>query len=297
MSIWDWSKTPASNTTLEANSWAEGMSPAGVNNGVRAIAAALKEYQEDTGGAITSSGTNTITITTNGGITAYADGMEIAFVAGGTNTGASTANVDVVGAKAVRKVTADSTNDIALEANDIRQNGHYTIRYDASANSAAGAWILLNPSNYPDASDTAKGIVELATAAELATATDTGRVVTPSHFGAWTAYTPTITAQTGTFTTVSAVGRYRQIGKTVIVSIDITITANGTAAGDVRFTLPVTADTAVMHHGAGRERAIGGFTVLGFVISSTTGIIVKYENSYPGATGAVIGVTMIYQAA
>lgn len=42
MSIADWSTTAASNTTLEGVSWAEGMEPGDVNNGVRAIAAAVR---------------------------------------------------------------------------------------------------------------------------------------------------------------------------------------------------------------------------------------------------------------
>jgi hypothetical protein len=56
---------------------------------------------------------------------------------------------------------------------------------------------------------------------------------------AWTTYTPTITSGSGTPTTTSASGRYKQIGKTVIVEIIATLTTIGTAAGSVIATLPV----------------------------------------------------------
>jgi hypothetical protein len=145
-SIFDWSKAAGSNTTLEGISWAEGMSPAGVNNGIRAIAAALKKWQEDVGGGLNAGGTaDALTLTTNSTLASYADGQRLAFVAASSNSGAATLNVDGIGARAIRKVTLSSTNDAALAANDIRANGHYVVQYDASANAAAGAWILLNP--------------------------------------------------------------------------------------------------------------------------------------------------------
>ena len=59
--------------------------------------------------------------------------------------------------------------------------------------------------------------------------------------GAWSNYTPTVTSQGGTPTTVSATGRYKQIGKTVLVEISVTITDKGTATGVVFATLPVSA--------------------------------------------------------
>ena len=65
---------------------------------------------------------------------------------------------------------------------------------------------------------------------------------TGTSLGAWTAYTPTITADTGTIT-ASAVNNayYCRIGKVVIVSFDITITTKGTGAGGIKLTTPVTA--------------------------------------------------------
>jgi hypothetical protein len=58
---------------------------------------------------------------------------------------------------------------------------------------------------------------------------------------AWSTYTPTVTAQVGTITTASATGRYKQIGKTVIAQVDVTITTAGTGSSSLQATLPVTA--------------------------------------------------------
>lgn len=115
---------------------------------------------------------------------------------------------------------------------------------------------------------------------------------------AWTAYTPIITALSGTFTTVSATGRYLQNGKTVFVSISITITTNGTAAVGVVATLPSITRGGLSYIMCGRENAISGKMVQGITAQLTNTIaIVNYDNSYPGGTGANIFLTGIYEAA
>jgi hypothetical protein len=51
-----------------------------------------------------------------------------------------------------------------------------------------------------------------------------------AFFGTWTAFTPTL-SQTASLTLSVATGRYLQIGKLVIASIDVTINSAGTAGG------------------------------------------------------------------
>ena len=98
MGLYDWSKNSGSNTTLESISWAEGMAPAAINNGVRAIAAALKKFQEDTGGAIATTGAaNAYALDTSSDPPALADGLLFAAIANHSNTGAATLTVDVAG--------------------------------------------------------------------------------------------------------------------------------------------------------------------------------------------------------
>lgn len=74
---------------------------------------------------------------------------------------------------------------------------------------------------------------------------------------AWTSFSPTITAQTGTITTSSATGRYRQIGKTIICQVDVTITIAGTGAGGLRASLPFTA-AAFNYVGSCRDIILSG---------------------------------------
>lgn len=114
---------------------------------------------------------------------------------------------------------------------------------------------------------------------------------------AWTAYTPVITAGAGAFTTVSAAGRFKQIGKTVFVCIDITVTTNGTAASFVVATLPALNNSSLQSLIAGREAGVTGKMLQGIIpISSSTVTIVNYDNSYPGANGALLTVNGSYES-
>lgn len=116
---------------------------------------------------------------------------------------------------------------------------------------------------------------------------------------AWTTYTPTITAATGTFTSVSATGRYKTLGKTVFFSVHITITTNGTAAGLVLATLPVASvNSGARHYAVGQETAVAGFMLFGIVLpNSTTLQLAKYDATYPGASGYVIDASGSYESA
>jgi hypothetical protein len=87
---------------------------------------------------------------------------------------------------------------------------------------------------------------------------------------AWTTYTPTITASSGTITTVGAVsGRYRQIGKTIIAQISATITTAGTAAGQLQATLPFTA-AAFDYIGSSRDYVVSGTSGAAWIASGGT---------------------------
>jgi hypothetical protein len=115
--------------------------------------------------------------------------------------------------------------------------------------------------------------------------------------GAWTAYTPTLAASTGTLTSASATGRYIQIGKNVSFSIRIAITTNGTAATFITATLPVMAFAA--------SQALAGYhetntEAMSAVILSGTPTVATIRNSageYPGANGAAFVISGTYEAA
>ena len=105
--------------------------------------------------------------------------------------------------------------------------------------------------------------------------------------GVWTAYTPTITAGAGAFTTVAATGFYSKLGNIAPIIISIAITTNGTASGSVIATLPFTVDKTTIV--VGRENVGTGNELQGFCAGAgNTMNIVTYNNLYPGGTGYVI---------
>lgn len=95
---------------------------------------------------------------------------------------------------------------------------------------------------------------------------------------------PTVTAGSGTFTTVSASLDRQRVGDSMLWNVTVTITTNGTAATQINVAMPFTAAYECV--GAGRECASAGFACTGTMnASSSTLQIVKYDNTYPGADG------------
>lgn len=151
--------------------------------------------------------------------------------------------------------------------------------------------MAIRPQRVPSASDLGLGTLAFQNAPLAVAFGGTGDTGT-----AWSLYVPTVTAGSGAFTTVSATGRWKAIGKTVFFQISITITTNGTAAANIVATLPVTAGAGV-YAAIGRETA--GQTAIDGIIAtaSTTVSIRKYDASYPGATGAVLNMSGCYESA
>lgn len=116
---------------------------------------------------------------------------------------------------------------------------------------------------------------------------------TMSDFIARTSWTPTVTASSGTFTTVSATGKYALIGGLYFIRAIITITTVGSAAGIARFTLPTTATEAAVFYG--RETGSAGNQLQGSVAASSDTVdVVTYNNAFPGASGATLTVSGFY---
>jgi hypothetical protein len=143
--VWSWSKTAASNNTADSSiAWSEGQAAGSVNNSARSMMAAVAKMRDDHGGQLTlGGGTTAYTLTTNQVLGALADGVRIEAVVNATNTAASTLVVDGLASKKIRKVTAAGEANII--AGDMIAAQHATFQYDASADTAAGAWILKNP--------------------------------------------------------------------------------------------------------------------------------------------------------
>lgn len=86
----------------------------------------------------TSSSTTAYTADLNG-ITSYYEGLTILFKPANTNTGASTVNINSVGAVAIKK-TNNSGSIIDLAANDLIKNKYSTMTYDGTQ------FLMNNPS-------------------------------------------------------------------------------------------------------------------------------------------------------
>lgn len=133
--------TAASNTAVNSIALSDSMAPNTIDNAFRQIMADIRRALNDIGAKAVSSGTDTVTLTTETVLTAYADGTRLSFIAGGTNTGAATLNVDSVGAKAIVKAAGT-----ALAAGDITAGMVVDVAYDASQ--GAGSWMLYNPGTF-----------------------------------------------------------------------------------------------------------------------------------------------------
>lgn len=102
----------------------------------------------------------------------------------------------------------------------------------------------------------------------------------------WLTYAAQVTASSGSLTTVGTVTTtYQVVGSSLYFSHNVTITTNGTGAGQLRVTLPFT--PASVGVTAGKENGLTGKELLG---NSNTNFIayVFYDGTYPGGNGAVI---------
>ena len=133
-----YSTVPASNTAINGLGVSDSTAPNTLDNIIRQQMADDKTTLADIGGANTSAGTDTVTLTTSAVMTALYDGRPLVFIAGGTNTGAATLSVDGLTAKAVVK-----SGGTVLAAGDIVVGMAVHVVYDASQ--GAGSWMMLNP--------------------------------------------------------------------------------------------------------------------------------------------------------
>ena len=107
----------------------ENQAPSSVNDGARALEGMIARWHKDTNASIAAGGTgDAITVAANQTLSAYYDGLVIAFEATAANTTATTLNVDSVGAKAIRKHF-----NAALVADDIKIGQKVICIFDSSA--------------------------------------------------------------------------------------------------------------------------------------------------------------------
>jgi len=122
-----WSPTDASNNTAAPAGFPEGMAPSGVNDSARAVMGGAARWFELINGKLTTSGTNTITVSATVAPSAYVTGMRYMFKAGGTNTGAATINLSSLGAKDIKRL-----NGTALIGGEIVNGQYFELVYDGT---------------------------------------------------------------------------------------------------------------------------------------------------------------------
>jgi len=95
--------------------------------------------------------------------------------------------------------------------------------------------------------------------------------------GAWTTYTPTVTATTGSYTTITTTGAYQRIGKTCIVRANVDVVNKGTAVGGMEVSLPFTGKNS-RQSGTGSENNTTGFSLVVLLEpSASVAIVRKYD--------------------
>lgn len=200
---------------------------------------------------------NALTLTPGNALTSYVTGMVFTFRAASNNSNVTvTLNISAVGTKNIRKIVNGA--DVALEVGDIIAATRHIVVYDAAANSAAGAWVLLNPQN----SITLGGDVTLSRSAantlSITSGTPTstvlnlpgGKIAFPAaptlssdpyildRFGQGT-WTPRFAPQTGAFGAVTyseQTGTFTVIGNQSIENFSLTAATvdAGTGGGQLR---------------------------------------------------------------
>lgn len=123
-----WSQTDATNNSASPAGFPEGMAPSGVNDSARAVMGAIRRWHDHVGPTVTSAGTADVqTLTYAIALSAYVIGEEFVFLAGFTNTGPATLDINALGPISV------VTNDLqALTGQEIQAGQIISVYYDGT---------------------------------------------------------------------------------------------------------------------------------------------------------------------
>src|SRR5260221_2787865 len=178
--IYAWSQTAASNGSSDSTiNFAEGQLPGTLNDSDRAAMAVHASYLADNNATTTTGGTGAAYSAASGlSPPALATGLRLRLKMNVVNTGACTLTLTPAGgaafaAKAIRTFIGAESDPAPGQ---LQANGIYEFNYDAAANSAAGAWILLNPSTLALAQPGGRLTLTSATPVLIANATAQGNV-------------------------------------------------------------------------------------------------------------------------
>lgn len=216
MPVTSWSTSPSSNNAAPPNGWPEGMAAAAVNDTARQMMADLvREFQVNAVKVLASvAGTNTITGSLTPDLVSYSAGMVVIFTPANSNTGATTLNIDSLGALDIQKADGD-----ALASGDLIAGVPALLVLDSGADD----WILLNPQSLTLTNASFSGTLSVTGALTLngSLTTDNTTADEPGYKGL------PVNAQTGgNYTCVlSDAGKFIQCG-----AFTYTIPANASVA-------------------------------------------------------------------
>jgi len=142
--VFTWSTTSDNNNATPPNGWPEGMQYSQVNNAAREMMGAIARQSVDLTDASVAGSANAYTISPSRTIASYTSGLEFAFIAPFTNTGAATMKIGML--SAVNLLDQDGNE---LPAGAITENARYHIRYISNAFRVMTP-IILNSTNSTD---------------------------------------------------------------------------------------------------------------------------------------------------
>ena len=183
MTLWKWSKTPASNASADSTiNWAEGQSPGSVNDSARAMMAATAKFRDDIAGSILTGGTSTAyAITSNQSFSSLAtmSGHTLAFTAHATSGANPTLNVDGLGGKAIQ-----TASGAAIAAGALLANAVYRVTYDNSIPAFLLNGYFANITPGATTVDTAQLVNNAVTYAKMQDVSATARILARKTAGA-----------------------------------------------------------------------------------------------------------------
>lgn len=187
--------------------------PSQIDDSIRALIGAVKREHDWRNFTVTSTGSsNAYVLTYSVAPAAYYTGQAFGFKTNFAVTGAATVNVNTLGAKTIKKLVSGAKTDLA--SGDISSGDYIAVVYDGTDM----VWVNKGVS-VSAASDTASGIVELATTTETLTGTDTARAVTPDALAAlWEQGSDVASAGT---ISLGEGGYFNITGTTTITDIDL----------------------------------------------------------------------------
>ena len=264
--IADLSNTAASNTDIVGEDIQGSANVSKGDNVIRNLAKILADFYDSIGGTASVSGTDTYTVTVQEQWAAYATGLVLVIKPANANTGASTLNVTPSGASALGAKAIRRQGDAALQAGDMAANAIYLLRYDATYNTAAGAWVLMNRET---------SSVGAASTTDVLTGTDTSKFVTADSLAAlWEKGADVASAGT---VSLGEGSLFHITGTTTITDIDFATAKNGRSAWlifDGALTLTHNSTTLVLPGGANITTAAGDMAYV--VQDNSDNVYVRY---------------------